>query len=555
MDRPKLLGGGEVTSAWDEEYDLICLGSGVGGCAAAIAGAEAGLRVALIEKSPRVGGTTAWSYGIVWAGNAGGPAADDSEAETSAYLNFLGGGRNDPTVTASFVKHAPQALQFYKRAAHIPLYMVETLPDHYYPVGAGSKRMGRNYQVQPFRATTLGEWQQRLEFTPYGHGRATFEEIAAWGGRAGYRNWDQAVLAQRQVEDVRTFGAGLAGHFFKSVIDHGVHVTVDTPADRLLMEDGQVAGVVMRMATGERRMKAAKGVVIATGQYDANPRLMGLFDEFNSWPPVAAPRNQGDGFVMAAEHGAAFTVMHWNLSVKLGYHVKGEEVDGQPLTRGAGSREVAYPHSMLVNRTGRRFCDESAFGDVATKIRHFDAFSHELVNMPCYFIFDRQYLAKYGLPPLPPSAEIPEWIPHAQTIPDLARILGVDEGGLAATAERFNHFAASGDDEDFRRGHMPWSRQAAGDSSQINPNLGPISEPPFFGLEMLPINGNSVGLQTDANGQVLHLRGHAIPGLYACGEVAAWLHVGIGYQAGLSLAGGMTFGWLAAQHAAGRSLA
>ena len=54
---------------------------------------------------------------------------------------------------------------------------------------------------------------------------------------------------------------------------------------------------------------------------------------------------------------------------------------------------------------------------------------------------------------------------------------------------------------------------------------------------MLPINGNAIGLLTDANGQVVHLRGHAIPGLYACGEVAAWLHVGIGYQAGLSLAG------------------
>jgi len=49
---------------------------------------------------------------------------------------------------------------------------------------------------------------------------------------------------------------------------------------------------------------------------------------------------------------------------------------------------------------------------------------------------------------------------------------------------------------------------------------------------------------------VIHLRGHAIEGLYACGDVAASLHVGVGYQAGLSLGGGMTFGFLAAQHAA-----
>jgi hypothetical protein len=282
---------------------------------------------------------------------------------------------------------------------------------------------------------------------------------------------------------------------------------------------------------------------------------MAWFDEFNSWPPCGAPRNQGDGFVMAAEQGAAFMVMHWNLSPKLGYHVEGETADGQPLTRGAGSREVAYPHSLLVNRAGQRFADESAFGDVATKLRHFDPWTHHLINVPCYLIFDSQYLVKYGLPPLPPGAEPPDWLPRGKTLDELAERLGVDAAGLAATVERFNGFVNAGADADFQRGRMPWSRQAAGDLTQKNPNLGSVSEPPFFGLPMLPIQGNSVGLVTTSMGQVVHLRGHPIPGLYACGEVAAWRHVGVGYQAGLSLAGAMTFGWLAAQHAAQRSLA
>ena len=55
----------------------------------------------------------------------------------------------------------------------------------------------------------------------------------------------------------------------------------------------------------------------------------------------------------------------------------------------------------------------------------------------------------------------------------------------------------------------------------------------------------------DAHGQVTHLRGYAMPGLYACGDVAAYLHVGVGYQAGLSIAGAIIFGRLAARHAAG----
>ena len=54
---------------WDEEVDLICVGSGIGGCAAAITGAEAGMKVVLVEKSPKLGGTTTWSLGIVWVGS------------------------------------------------------------------------------------------------------------------------------------------------------------------------------------------------------------------------------------------------------------------------------------------------------------------------------------------------------------------------------------------------------------------------------------------------------------------------------------------------------
>jgi 3-oxosteroid 1-dehydrogenase len=88
--------------------------------------------------------------------------------------------------------------------------------------------------------------------------------------------------------------------------------------------------------------------------------------------------------------------------------------------------------------------------------------------------------------------------------------------------------------------------------SQLNPNLGSVSRPPFYGLAVHPTQGNAIGLVTNREGQVMHLRGHSIPGLYACGEVASWLHVGVGYQAGLSLAGSITFGWLAARHAAGQ---
>lgn len=141
---------------WDEEVDLVCVGSGIAGCAAAVAGAEIGLKVALLQKSKKLGGTTTWSYGIVWVGNSHHALAkgiEDSAAETSAYLDYLGGRRNDPEVTASFVENSPKALRFFEDAAKVPFYLVDGLPDHYYPLGQGSKQKGR-----PFEAASLGSW-------------------------------------------------------------------------------------------------------------------------------------------------------------------------------------------------------------------------------------------------------------------------------------------------------------------------------------------------------------------------------------------------------------
>lgn len=539
---------------WDDEADLICVGSGISGCAAAITAAEAGLKVILFDKSSKIGGTTTWSLGIVWVGNSHlGRTSGvlDTALDTRAYLDYLGGGRNVPEVTQAYVDHAPEALKFFETVAQVPFYLVEKLPDHYYPAGQGSKPFGRSHQVRPFEAFSLGSWQKRLDLTPYRHGRVTFEEMTARGGMAG--KWDKALLAEREARDVRTFGGAVAGYFLKAVIDRQIPLRIETEVRRLIVDEGSVVGVEIAAGGEFKNIRSSRGVVLATGQYDANPRLMDLFDEFSSWPPRAAPRNQGDGLVLAAEHGAALKVMHWNLSILLGYHAKGESVDGQPLMRGAGSREVAFPHCIIVNRAGARFADESSFGEVAAKLREFNVWTHRPVNVPCYLIFDAQYWGKYGLQPLAPASEPPEWLESADTIAELARLIGVDADGLCGTVERFNRFVAAGRDEDFNRGRMPWSQQASGDLNLKNANLGSLSEPPFFAIELKPISGHAVGLLTNASGQVIHLRGQAIPGLYACGDVAASLHVGVGYQAGLNLGGGMTFGYLAAQHAARRS--
>ncbi|MGH6742876.1 MAG: FAD-binding protein, partial [Bradyrhizobium sp.] len=121
--------------------------------------------------------------------------------------------------------------------------------------------------------------------------------------------------------------------------------------------------------------------------------------------------------------------------------------------------------------------------------------------------------------------------------------------GLEATIKRFNTFAKNGVDEDFHRGEKFWSTgHPIGRDGVTNPSLGTLLEPPFYGIEEHPSAFASAGLVANSHGQVMHLRNRPIPGLYAAGNAAAHTEYGVGYQAGHSLASGMTFGYLAVKH-------
>jgi 3-oxosteroid 1-dehydrogenase len=114
---------------------------------------------------------------------------------------------------------------------------------------------------------------------------------------------------------------------------------------------------------------------------------------------------------------------------------------------------------------------------------------------------------------------------------------------------RFNGFAATGVDEDFMRGALRWGLADRSAEGRRNSSLGTLEQPPFYAIELHPsLGSSSAGLLTNAHAQVLHQRRYPIRGLYASGVVAARTELGAGYQAGLNLASGMTFSYLAVQH-------
>ena len=252
---------------------------------------------------------------------------------------------------------------------------------------------------------------------------------------------------------------------------------------------------------------------------------------------------------MGAEIGAAIRRIQNNLSVMLGFHLVPDEPDREPIQCMAGISEMCSPHTIVVNKAGKRFADELFFQSVVPALREFDPLVHDYANLPCFLIFDRQFASRYSLAHLPVGTAVPASVVRADTLSDLAGKLGIDRGNLERTVERFNGFAARGVDEDFHRGALRW-RLADHPAERLqNSSLGTLDRPPFYGIELRPsLGSSSAGLLTDAHAQVVHQRRHPIPGLYASGVVAARTELGAGYQAGLNLASAMTFSYIAVQH-------
>jgi len=233
-----------------------------------------------------------------------------------------------------------------------------------------------------------------------------------------------------------------------------------------------------------------------------------------------------------------------------------DEHDGKQLYR-ITMAERCLPHTIMVNRYGRRFVDEAHnYNDVAKVFRTFDPVPFDYTNDPAWCVFDQQYRDRYWvlMTSMPGDGMDPEWLPMADTLEELARKVGIDAENLKATVDRFNGFAREGVDPDFNRGGTAYDRYCGDPRNQPNPCLGTIEQPPFYALPVyIGTIGTKGGPRTNADGQVLNAFGEAIEGLYAAGNVMASVsgpaYGGGGFTIGLA----MTWGYIAAKHAAGKA--
>jgi 3-oxosteroid 1-dehydrogenase len=533
-----------------QQYDVVVIGSGITGMAAALAAAELGLDAVVFEKAEKFGGGTAASHGGLWIGMNHLELAEgykDSRDDVVKYMNFLGGGELDQDRMITFVDRSPEAMRFFEGCG-VQFRLTKGFTDHYYDKGPGTTAEGRLFEVELISADDLGDFKDSVLVWPQAPLEMTIEEKIKWGGPNDLNNWNKVLMEERRRKNLRGRGVGLITHFLKQLLKRNVPVHAGTPVDRLLAKDGRVAGVAL--ADGSR-IEAKLGVFIATGGYEANPELVETYEGLPGWLSMAPSSVSGDGLTMGMEIGAACRTIHNNIALFLGFNDPPTQTGGQHSFRLCSIGEMLCPHTIVVNKAGRRFEDESYFPSMAPALRQFVTRTHAYANLPCFLIFDSQFARRLSFAGRPVGAPIPEWVSSGGTIGDLAVKLAIDAEGLKNTIERFNGFAAKGVDEDFHRGEKYWSTgHPIGRDGVKNPSLGTLAEPPFYGLELHPSAFASAGLITNKHGQVMHQRNRPIHGLYAGGNASAHTEYGVGYQAGHSLASGMTFGYLAVQHMA-----
>ena len=547
---------------WDHTYDVVIVGSGVGGMVSALYAKANGLQPLIIEKSAQYGGSSALSGGGLWIPVNHHMTAEgipDSIEKARTYMANTVGDRVSQDKQEAYLQYAREMAKWLEAETWMEFIRMDGYSD-YYPERPGGLSQGRGLEAKPIDGRKLGSERGRLKEpsqSPPGPlsftaGEFRFIGLVAttWRGRleaakVGLRTLRNLLLGRTPI----TMGQALIGRLRMSLRDEHIPLWLKAPFEEFIVEDDRVIGVVAdREGHGRVRIQARDGVILAAGGFPHNEDMRETFqtDPISTEWTVAHEGNTGDTITAAMyELDAAVDLMDdaWWGPVSLppgkdpAFHVA----------------ERNEPGAIIVNGAGERFTNESAsYVDVVHEM--YDGHTEATPHIPSYFIMDRRFRNKYVFGELLPRQSFPAdflesgYVKQAETLPALADQIGVPRDALVDTIERFNAFARLGDDRDYDRGKSAYDRYYGDPSNEPNPCLGTIDESPFFAVEMWPGDlGTKGGLLTNANARVLRDDGLVIDGLYATGNNMASV-MGHTYPGpGSTLGPSATFGYIAVE--------
>ena len=557
-------------TSFDQQFDVVVVGSGGGGMTAALCAQSLGLSAVVIEKSDRYGGTSAVSGGGIWIPNNDDIArtgGSDSYEEALTYLKTIVGNEVPQERIEAYLKNAPDMVRYMAKTFGVKYRNVPKYPD-YYSNRPGGKDGWRSMEPVDFDASLLGPEFDRQRESFKGTllmGRIAMSQVEAhklFSRGPGWiwltlkmliKYWLDIGWRRRTHRDRRqVLGQGMVSALRYAMLQKNVPLVLECGMDSLIEEDGRVVGVNVVHRGRKLRYGARRGVVLACGGFESNQAMREKYlaqptkVEWTAAPPI----NQGDGIRAGQALGAATKLM--------------DKVWGSPTVRKPGADqqitlfiERGMPGCVAVNAKGKRFANEAAAYPDFRDAMYAD---HAKGNgcVPAWLVFDATFRYKYPmgifLPgQIEPDARLPaDWLDkvyyRADSIDALAGKIGVDKAGLAETVAKMNDYAKSGVDPEFGKGSIPIDRYYSDPSVKPNTCLGPIVKAPFYAVPMYPGEiGTKGGLDVDPKARVLREDGSVIAGLYAIGNTSAAVMGSTYPGAGSTLGPAMTFGYIAAR--------
>jgi succinate dehydrogenase/fumarate reductase flavoprotein subunit len=562
--------------AVDDKYecDVLVIGSGASGMSAAVTAAKHGLKVLIVEKEPKFGGTTARSGGWLWIPGTSLAKAwgiNESPDLARTYLRHEAGNSFDSERVDAFIENGPKAVDFFLANTALRFDMPLVFPD-YHAEAPGGTQGGRSMVARPFDGRELGSNIANLgaalpELTVFGMMLGSGKEIVHF--MRATRSLQSAIyvakrLSKHFMQVVRygrgmllTNGNALAGRLAKSAFDLNIPLWLSSPAKELITQNGRVRGAIIQREGRNVSVTALRGVVLACGGFPHDvARRKALFPHAPTGVEHYSPGptgNTGDGLRLAEGVGGRVDASLPNAAAWVPVSIT---------TRKDGSKGVmphfidrAKPGVIAVTADGKRFTNEgSSYHDFVQAMTAACAGSEVF----SYLICDHQTLRKYGLGavapfPLPISKHLRSgYLVKGSSIRELAGKIGVDPTQLEATVREVNLYAREGKDPFFGKGTKAYNRYQGDALNAPNPCLKPLEKAPFYAIKLVVGDlGTYAGLATNKFSQVLDKENAPIAGLYAVGNDIASIMGGNYPGAGITLGPALTFGHVAGCHLAG----